>query len=72
MVLPELDQAHQGPLFPDLSLEDPDLKSIMGDEVSPEMKILILAADGFRYLSSVNCEDEQTFCQRDLHFFSLS
>ena len=44
MVLPELDPAHQGPLFPDLSLEDPDLESIMGDEVSPEMKIMILAA----------------------------
>ena len=44
MVLLELDPAHQDLLFPDLSLEDPDLESIMGDEVSPEMKILILAA----------------------------
>ena len=44
MVMPELDPAHQGLLFPDLSLEDPDLESIMGDDVSPEMKIMILAA----------------------------
>merc|ERR1712240_739550 len=44
MVLPELDPAHQDLLFPDLSLEDPDLKSIMGDEISPEMKTMILVA----------------------------
>ena len=44
MVLLELDPAHQDLLFPDLSLEDPDLESIMGDEISPEMKTMILVA----------------------------
>ena len=43
-VMLELDPTYQGLLFPDLSLEDPDLESIMGDNVSPEMKIIILAA----------------------------
>ena len=43
-VMEELDPAYKGLLFPDLSLEDPDLESIMGDEVSPEMKTKILAA----------------------------
>ena len=43
-VMPELDPTYQGLLFPDLSLEDPDLESIIGDDVSPEMKIMILAA----------------------------
>ena len=42
--MPELDTSYQGLLFPDLSLEDPDLESIMGDEVSPEMKVMILTA----------------------------
>ena len=40
----ELDPFYQGLLFPDLSLEDPDLESIMGDKVSPEMKVMILTA----------------------------
>ena len=44
MVMPELDPTYQGLLFPDLSLEDPDLESIMGDEVSREMKVMILSA----------------------------
>ena len=44
MVLPELDPAHQDILFPYLSLEDLDLESIMGDDVSPEMKTMILMA----------------------------
>ena len=44
MLLPEFDPAHQGLIFPDLSLEDPDRESIMEDEVSPEMKIMILTA----------------------------
>ena len=43
-VMPELDPSYQGLLFPDLSLEDPDLESIMGDKVSPEMKVMILTA----------------------------
>ena len=42
--MPELDPSYQGLLFPDLSLEDPDLESIMGDKVSPEMKVMILMA----------------------------
>ena len=39
-----MDPAHQDLLFPDLSLEDPDLESIMGDEISLEMKTMILVA----------------------------
>ena len=42
-VMGELDSSYHGLLFPDLSLEDPDLESIMGDEVSPEMQTKILA-----------------------------
>ena len=42
--MPELDPSYQILLFPELSLEDPDLESIMGDEVSPEMKTMILTA----------------------------
>ena len=40
----KLDPSYQGVLFPELSLEDPDLESIMGDEVSPEMQTKILMA----------------------------
>ena len=43
MVMPELDPTYQGLLFPDLSLEDPDLKSIMGDKESLKMKVRILS-----------------------------
>merc|ERR1711873_14849 len=61
MVLLELDPAHQDLLFPDLSLEDPDLKSIMGDGVSERVW---QGTNGFRYSSSVNCEEEWTLCER--------
>ena len=40
--MPELDLSYKGLLLPDLSLEDSDLESIIGDEVSPEMKVMIL------------------------------
>ncbi len=43
-VMGELDSSYQGLLIPDLSLEDLDLESIMGDEVSPEMQTKILMA----------------------------
>ena len=42
-VLPGLVPKHHDLLFPDLCLEDPDLESIMGDKVPPEMKVRILA-----------------------------
>ena len=42
-VLPELDPKNKGLLFPDLCQEDPYLESIIGDEVSREMKVRILA-----------------------------
>ena len=32
-VLEELDPTYQGPIFPDFSLEEPGLESIMGDLV---------------------------------------
>merc|ERR1711867_314715 len=44
IVMGELDSSYQGLLFPDLSLEDLDLESIMGDKVSPEMQSKILVA----------------------------
>ena len=44
MVLPELDPAYQGLLFQDLRVEDPDLEAIMGDNISLEMKVMILTA----------------------------
>ena len=40
----ELDSSYQGLLFPDLSLEDSDLESIMKDEVPQEVQTRILAA----------------------------
>ena len=40
----ELDSSYQGLLFPDLSLEDPDLESIMKDEVPQEVQTRILTA----------------------------
>ena len=43
-MMPELDPSYQGLLFPDLSVEDPDLESIMGYKVSPEMKVMVLTA----------------------------
>ena len=43
-LMPELDPTYHDLLFPDLSLEDLDLESIMGDYVSPKMKVMILTA----------------------------
>ena len=43
-VMGELDSSYQGLLFPDLSLGDPDLESIMKDEVPQEVQTRILAA----------------------------
>lgn len=40
----ELDSSYQGLLLPDLSLEDPDLESIMKDEVPQEVQTRILIA----------------------------
>ena len=43
-VLGELDPTYQGPIFPDFSLEEPDLESIMGDLVPQEIQTRILVA----------------------------
>ena len=43
-VMGELDSSYQGLLFLDLSLEDPDLESIMKDEVPQKVQTRILAA----------------------------
>ena len=40
----ELDPDYQGLLFPDICLEQPELQSIMGDQVSPEVQTKILTA----------------------------
>ena len=40
----ELDPNYQGLLFPDICLEQPELKSIMGDQVFLEVQIKILMA----------------------------
>ena len=43
-VMGELDSSYQGLLFPDLSLEDLELESIMKDEVPQEVQTRILVA----------------------------
>ena len=43
-VLGELDPTYQGPIFPDFSLEEPDLESIMGDLVPQEIQTRIIVA----------------------------
>ena len=43
-VMGELNPAYQGPLFPDFCLEQPELESIMGDQVSQEVQTRILMA----------------------------
>ena len=40
----ELDPNYQGLLFPDICLEQPELQSIMGDQVSQEGQTKILQA----------------------------
>ena len=43
-VMGELDPDYQGLLFPDICLEQPELKSIMGDQVSQEVQDRIFTA----------------------------
>ena len=43
-VMGELNPAYQGPIFPDFCLEQPELESIMGDQVPQKIKAKILAA----------------------------
>ena len=43
-VMGELDSAYQDSLFPDICLEQPELQSIMGDQVSQEVQNRILTA----------------------------
>ena len=43
-VLGELDPTYQGLVFPDSSLEEPDLESIMGNLVPQDIKIRVLIA----------------------------
>ena len=44
MVMGELDPNYQGSLFPDICLEQPELQSIMGDQVPQEVQTRILTA----------------------------
>merc|ERR1712240_363073 len=44
MVMGELDPDYQGLLFPDICLEQQELQSIMGDQVSQEVQTKILTA----------------------------
>ena len=44
MVMGELDPAYQDSLFPDICLEQPELQSIMGHQVSQEVQNRILTA----------------------------
>ena len=44
MVMRELDLDYHGPLFSEICLEQPELWSIMGDQVSQEVQIKILTA----------------------------
>ena len=43
-IMGEFNPAYQGPLFPDFCLEQPELKSIIGDQVSQEVQTRILMA----------------------------
>ena len=43
-VMGELDPNYQGLLFPDICLEQPELQSIMGDQVPQEVQNRILTA----------------------------
>ena len=43
-LLGELDPDYQGLIFPDYSLEEPDLESIMGDLVPQDIQTRILTA----------------------------
>ena len=43
-VLREFDPTYQGHVFPDFSLEEPDLESIMGELVPQKIQIMILTA----------------------------
>ena len=44
MLLGELDPGYQGLIFLECSPESPDLESIMGDSIDPEVKQRILSA----------------------------
>ena len=44
MVMRELDIDYHGLLFPDICLEQPELQSIMGDQVCQEVRSMILQA----------------------------
>ena len=43
-IMGEFNPVYQGPLFPDFCLEQPELKSIMGDQVPQEVQAEILRA----------------------------
>ena len=43
-VMGELDSSYQGLLFPDISLEEPEIESIIGDKVPQEIQTRILTA----------------------------
>ena len=43
-IMGELNPAYQGPLFPDFHLEEPELETIMGDQVSQDIQQWILTA----------------------------
>ena len=45
-VMEKLDPAYQDTLFPDIGLEQPELQSIMGDQVSQDIQNKILTAIG--------------------------
>ena len=43
-IMGELNPAYKGPIFPDFCLEEPELESIMGDQVSQDIQDRILTA----------------------------
>ena len=52
-VMGELDPDYQGLLFPDICLEQPELQSIMGDQVSQEVQTKILQAVRQAYVNNL-------------------
>ena len=69
-VMGELNPAYQGPLFPYFFLEQPELESIMGDQVSQEVQTRILMA--VRQAHSNNLQQVQQWDSKVRSLYSVA
>ena len=69
-VLGDLDPTYQGLIFPDSSLEEPDLESIMGDWVPQDIKIRVLIAARESYTR--NQEKVQTLNSKSRSLYTVA